>query len=170
MLPFVALLACANAFAPRAPFRRRLRASATTTSDMVATAESILDAPATDVIDGVSFTRYGTSDGDPLLYVPGVEFRGVSVAAQLPGLVKGGYDPWYCWVDGEDRTPFDTLAEAVAEFCRRTPGVVLVGESMGGLVATAAALRLSDSRDIQSLRGVALVNPATSYDRTAWSL
>ena len=83
---------CAG-FAPR---RARLapRLQATTTSEMVETAESVLEAPATDEINGVSFTRYGNGEGDPLLYVPGIEFRGVSVVAQLPNLVAAGYDPW----------------------------------------------------------------------------
>ena len=95
--------------------------------------------------------------------MPGIEFRGISIAAQLPALIEGGYDPWFCWVDGTDRSPFDEVVGAVAEFSRaKLQNGVLVGESLGGLVAAAAIVELSDGNELTSLRGAALVNPATS--------
>ena len=102
-------------------------------------------------IGNVRFTRVLDADDDverePLLYVPGIEFRGISVAAQLPNLIENDYDPWYCWVDGQDRSSFDEVVEAVATFVRDKGGI-LAGESMGGLIATAAALKLSDAKKI----------------------
>ena len=166
---------CAAFTAPRRHAAlHRLGATSTTTTEMFDSAEAILEREATLNIGNVRFTRVlEDADDDverePLLYVPGIEFRGISVAAQLPNLLENAYDPWYCWVDGDDRSSFDEVVDAVAIFVQDRGGI-LAGESMGGLIATAAALKLSDSRQIDKLRGVALINPATSYDRTPWPL
>ena len=166
---------CAAFTAPRRHAAlHRLGATSTTTTEMFDSAEAILQREATLTIGNVRFTRVlEDADDDvarePLLYVPGIEFRGISVAAQLPNLIENAYDPWYCWVDGEDRSSFDEVVDAVSQFVRDKGGV-LAGESMGGLIATAAALKLSDAKQIDKLRGVVLVNPATSYDRTPWPL
>ena len=166
---------CAAFTAPRRHAAlHRLGATSTTTTEMFDSAEAILEREATLTIGNVRFTRVlEDADDDverePLLYVPGIEFRGISVAAQLPNLLENAYDPWYCWVDGDDRSSFDEVVDAVAIFVQDRGGI-LAGESMGGLIATAAALKLSDSRQIDKLRGVALINPATSYDRTPWPL
>merc|ERR1719331_2409766 len=172
------LLLAATCTAFTAPRRHaalhRLGATSTTTTEMFDSAEAILEREATLKIGNVRFTRVlEDADDDvarePLLYVPGIEFRGISVAAQLPNLIENAYDPWYCWVDGEDRSSFDEVVDAVATFVQDKGGV-LAGESMGGLIATAAARKLSDAKKIDQLRGVVLVNPATSYDRTPWPL
>ena len=109
------LLLAATCTTFTAPRRRRvaphLRATTTTTTEMFDSAEAILKREATLEIGNVRFTRVLDNDEDdnrePLLYVPGIEFRGISVAAQLPNLINNDYDPWYCWVDGEDRSSFD---------------------------------------------------------------
>jgi pimeloyl-ACP methyl ester carboxylesterase len=171
------LLLAATCTAFQAPRRHaalhRLGATSTTTTEMFDSAEAILEREATLSIGNVRFTRVLDADDDcerePLLYVPGIEFRGISVAAQLPNLLENAYDPWYCWVDGDDRSSFDEVVEAVATFVQDKGGI-LAGESMGGLIATAAALKLSDAKKLDKLRGVVLVNPATSYDRTPWPL
>jgi pimeloyl-ACP methyl ester carboxylesterase len=48
---------------------------------------------------------------------------------------------------------------------------VVVGESFGGLLALEIATRLSeeDPATFERLRGFTLINPASSYGRTAWS-
>ena len=136
---------CAAFTAPRRHAAlHRLGATSTTTTEMFDSAEAILQREATLTIGNVRFTRVlEDADDDvarePLLYVPGIEFRGISVAAQLPNLIENAYDPWYCWVDGQDRSSFDDVVEAVAQFVRDKGGI-LAGESMGGLIATAAAL------------------------------
>ena len=171
------LLLASSCAAFTAPRRHRvaphLSATTTTTTEMFDSAEAILQREATLTIGNVRFTRVLDDDDDverePLLYVPGIEFRGISVAAQLPNLLENAYDPWYCWVDGDDRSSFDQVVDAVATFVRDKGGI-LAGESMGGLIATAAALKLSDAKKLDNLRGVVLVNPATSYDRTPWPL
>ena len=135
------LLLAATCTAFQAPRRHaalhRLGATSTTTTEMFDSAEAILQREATLKIGNVRFTRVlEDADDDverePLLYVPGIEFRGISVAAQLPNLIENAYDPWYCWVDGEDRSSFDEVVDAVATFVRDKGGI-LAGESMGGL-------------------------------------
>lgn len=171
-------LLAASCTAFQAPRRhatlQRLGATATTTTEMFDNAESILEREATLTIGNVKFTRVLGADEDagdrePLLYVPGIEFRGISVAAQLPNLLENNYDPWLAWVDGDDRSSFDEIVDAIATFSKDKGGI-LAGESMGGLIATAAALKLSDARQLDKLRGVVLINPATSYDRTPWPI
>ena len=173
----LSLVGLAAAFAPQRRAAARVAAvasTATSTSEMIDVAESIIGREATLEIGGVKFTQFDNSTGgEPLLYVPGIEMRGISIAAQLPRLAAGGYDPWYCWVDGDDATPFEDVVASIAKFARDrlVPHEgLLVGESLGGLLATAAAVELSDGGDVGGLRGVALVNPATSYDRTPWSV
>ena len=76
----------------------RLGATSTTTTEMFDSAEAILQREATLKIGNMRFTRVledadDDSDREPLLYVPGIEFRGISVAAQLPNLIANDYDP-----------------------------------------------------------------------------
>ena len=64
----------------------RLGATSTTTTEMFDSAEAILEREATLTIGNVRFTRVledadDDCEREPLLYVPGIEFRGISVAA-----------------------------------------------------------------------------------------
>ena len=89
------LLLAATCTAFQAPRRHaashRLGATSTTTTEMFDSAEAILQREATLTIGNVRFTRVlddnEDSEREPLLYVPGIEFRGISVAAQLPNLI-----------------------------------------------------------------------------------
>ncbi|KAH8097904.1 hypothetical protein JL720_823 [Aureococcus anophagefferens] len=151
---------------PSRAFRPRLTpalATTTSTTEMIDAAESMVTSEETLRIGSLRFTRYdNTSTGEPLLYVPGIEFRGISIAAQLPRLAANGFDPWYCWLDGDDRTPFEDVVTSIATFAKRElRDGIIVGESLGGLFATAAAVELSDENALHELRGIALVNPAT---------
>lgn len=136
--------------------------TSTTPGEMFSLAEGLLEARCDVAIGSVNFMQFG-GEGDALLYVPGIEFRGVSGAAQISSLKAAGYQPWIVWVDGEDRTGFDELCEAVHEFMLRESVEVLVGESLGGLVV--AELLLSQRAPSR----VALINPATSFQRSTWN-
>jgi len=127
-----------------------------------------------------------TSRGDgtrPLLvYLPGLDGVGISAVQQYEELSRT-FELWRMRVDPvRDRSTFAALTEAVARFVRdaaageRERPVVLVGESFGGLLAAAAALRLQAAAQGPDggtsspvLRGLVLVNPATSFGRTGWS-
>jgi pimeloyl-ACP methyl ester carboxylesterase len=60
-----------------------------------------------------------------------------------------------------DRVVAD-LTRTTAEFARTRP-VYLLGESFGGILALAVAMRLP-----RTVHRVVLVNPATSYPRSPW--
>jgi pimeloyl-ACP methyl ester carboxylesterase len=71
--------------------------------------------------------------------------------------------------DGLDsRASFEELtascAAEISASARSGRQVLLVGESFGATLAIAVAHRL---RDVQEVRGLVLVNPATSYERSA---
>ncbi|KAH8046037.1 hypothetical protein JL722_13871 [Aureococcus anophagefferens] len=108
---------------PSRAFRPRLTpalATTTSTTEMIDAAESMVTSEETLRIGSLRFTRYdNASTGEPLLYVPGIEFRGISIAAQLPRLAANGFDPWYCWLDGDDRTPFEDVVTSIATFAKR---------------------------------------------------
>ena len=67
------------------------------------------------------------------------------------------------------RAPFgalvDDTASFVADACAAGRRVVLVGESFGATLALGVALRLEEART--RVAGVVLINPATSYPRSA---
>eukprot|EP00931_Biecheleriopsis_adriatica_P101366 TRINITY_DN76519_c0_g1_i1.p1 TRINITY_DN76519_c0_g1~~TRINITY_DN76519_c0_g1_i1.p1 ORF type:complete len:866 (+),score=157.64 TRINITY_DN76519_c0_g1_i1:29-2599(+) len=110
------------------------------------------------------------SDRDILLYVPGVDFAGAFAAQQFRGLASD-FELWRCFVGPEDRTSFSRLTDCLESWIRGKAGesgrrVVLLGESFGGLLSLALALRLGK----QVLGGLVLVNPATSFGRTVWPL
>lgn len=69
----------------------------------------------------------------------------------------------------EDLSSFSQVVQAVVDFVDEIKmdgrKVVLVGESCGGLIAAAAAIRLEKE---EALDGLVLVNPATSFDQTSW--
>ena len=64
-----------------------------------------------------------------------------------PRCKAAGFDPWWAWVEGDDRSSFDDLGSAVEHFLEAEFGgrrAVLVGESFGGLLALDVATRLSE--------------------------
>jgi len=125
----------------------------------------------------LQFERISTGPGgDLILYIPGIDFTGVFAACQFRGLAAQCGELWRCFVGPEDRTPFAQMVENVVQwvqsqiYASQSHGgvprrVLLFGESFGGLLALAVALRLG-----RALDGLVLVNPATSFGRTPWAL
>ena len=71
-------------------------------------------------------------------------------------------------IPSADRTDFYGLLKLVNEYIRGLDEeVILVGESFGGLLATSVAF--SAHREGR-LRGLVLVNPATSFSHTGWGV
>mmetsp|Transcript_69886 Transcript_69886/g.152030 ORF Transcript_69886/g.152030 Transcript_69886/m.152030 type:complete len:919 (+) Transcript_69886:47-2803(+) len=135
-------------------------------------AEKFNSGPGDDAEGPIRFERVSAKrdeSADLVLYVPGIDFSGLLSVTQFPKLAKDGHEVWRCWVGSEDRSAFRTLADSLATWLRRQIDegrrVVLVGESFGGLLGLAVALRLG-----KALKGLVLVNPATSFERTPWAL
>jgi len=117
-------------------------------------------------------------DREVLLYIPGLDFVGVSGIGSFPGLAPR-YELWRCRVESRSRSTYSDLATDVAGFVKhqisRGKNVTLMGESFGGLLAVGVAQRLVNEYSTRTtsksgLAGVILVNPATSYDRGAISV
>ena len=111
-----------------------------------------------------------------LLYLPGFDGTILAPFLQFPSLGEE-FDVRAMKVDMDDRSTFEELKEAVVEYLMREcrggsndgPGVLyLMGESFGGILATEVALELNRQAydDFIELRGLILVNPATSYLRS----
>lgn len=106
-----------------------------------------------------------------LIYLPGLDAAGISAYSQFPSLA-GSFELWRMTVDKDDcKTTFLDLTNAVVSFINDMVSaaandrpIVLVGESFGGLLAPAVALRVQ-----HKLSGLVLVNPATSFDQTQWT-
>lgn len=144
---------------------RRLAVTSTSPEEMFSLAEGMVDTESADVVVGtVNYKRCRENpDAPKLLFVPGIEFRGLSMAAQVSSLARAGYEPWVAWVDGEDRSTFEDLSSSVKQFVAENDVEVLVGESFGGLVV--ADLVTSGDVDVRAV----LVNPATSFQRSLWA-
>ena len=106
------------------------------------------------------------SEGDALLlYLPGFDGSTLAPFLQWPALGDAGFDVRCASMDASDRSTFEVLAAAAAAYAAEAAAgrpVVLVGESFGGTLAVAVADRLGDACD-----GLVLVNPATSFSRSA---
>ena len=112
-----------------------------------------------------------------LLYLPGLDGFGISATAQFDDLASS-FELWRMTVDKNNvHSTFSDLVDAVVEFVKDATStsetspreVILCGESFGGLLACAVAMALS-SRKLPDmlLKGMVLVNPATSFDETNW--
>ncbi|CAK9033524.1 unnamed protein product [Durusdinium trenchii] len=106
-------------------------------------------------------------DKDIVLYVPGIDFSGAFAAPQFRALAAD-FELWRCWVKADCRQPFSEMLRQLEVWLssQKDRKVVLFGESFGGLLSLAVALRVGRDR----LKGLVLVNPATSFDRTVWPL
>lgn len=180
-----------------------LRSSAPTSEDQEPTAEYLesylsrfTGAPSTKTIDGVEFVKFDNSilfgsddpraavDNEPekevLLYMPGLDFTGVSGCGALPTL-SSRYEVWWTRVENTYRGDFATIAATVSEqVIALSDGgqrkVTLLGESFGGLLALGVALRVRDHANAATsatsassvLRGAVLVNAASGFEQTPW--
>jgi len=116
------------------------------------------------------------------LYLPGLDGVGISCVPQFSDL-SNTFELWRMAVDPRlDRSSFTELVEATAKFIwdlvEGGKELVLIGESFGGLLAPAVALRVTAMYERRKkngrmegpnpIKGMVLVNPATSFDETSW--
>ena len=193
-----------------------LRSSAPTSENQEPSAEFLesylsrfTGASATKTVDGVEFVKFDNSilfgSDDPraavddtiesekevLLYMPGLDFTGVSGCGALP-ILSSRYEVWWTRVENTYRGDFATIAATVSEqVIALSDGgqrkVTLLGESFGGLLALGVALRVRDHANVNVaselvdnaaatstsssssvLRGAVLVNAASGFDQTPW--
>ena len=106
----------------------------------------------------------------PLLYfLPGMDGSLSTPFMQYPELATNFELSCLTHTNGlESRASFEELTEVCADeimaSARSGRQILLVGESFGATLAIAVAHRL---QDVSQLRGLVLVNPATSYERSA---
>lgn len=133
--------------------------------------------------DGTSTWNNASTWGDitrpdgskPLaVYIPGLDGFGISAQGYQFNDLARTFELWRMTQMLDDRSSFSEVVNAISEFVRsknnedRDRKVVLIGESCGGLLAAAAAVKLQAGSNENSLDGLVLVNPATSFDQTAW--
>jgi pimeloyl-ACP methyl ester carboxylesterase/1-acyl-sn-glycerol-3-phosphate acyltransferase len=108
------------------------------------------------------------------VYLPGLDGTGISGVQQFADLANE-FEFWRMSVDVNDRTSFVDLSTHVCTLIddlvaqgdiSSSREVVLIGESFGGLLAPSVAMRRSEQ---QGLKGLVLVNPATSFEESQWS-
>ncbi|KAL7538386.1 hypothetical protein ACHAXR_008527 [Thalassiosira sp. AJA248-18] len=122
----------------------------------------------------------GHSKPPPLLvYLPGLDGFGISATAQYDDL-SSSFEFWRMTVDKKnERVSFSDLLRSVvkfvkdatssAEFSDSPREVILAGESFGGLLTCAVAMALENIEPKTFvLKGMVLINPATSFDETSW--
>mmetsp|Transcript_5307 Transcript_5307/g.10375 ORF Transcript_5307/g.10375 Transcript_5307/m.10375 type:complete len:844 (-) Transcript_5307:112-2643(-) len=114
-----------------------------------------------------------------LVYLPGLDGFGISATGQFDDL-SSTFELWRMAVNKNNiDISFADLVKSVVSFITdataavdETPReVILVGESFGGLLSCAVAMALKKSTVLEKqmkLKGITLVNPATSFDETNW--
>lgn len=104
-----------------------------------------------------------------LLYLPGFDGTMLAPFLQYPSLGEE-FDVRAMTVGMEDRSTVEELRDTTLEYLRRESesgrSVYLVGESFGGILASEVALLAVENESDIDLRGLVLVNPATSYLRS----
>lgn len=123
--------------------------------------------------------KYG--DEKPIaLYLPGLDGFGISAASWQFNDLSRNFDLWRMTVRIEDRSSFSQLVKAVTTFINEISEstgrpVYIVAESFGGLLAPAVALNVQNRAkrlkgSSNPIKGLVLVNPATSFDESAWDV
>ena len=113
-----------------------------------------------------------------LLYLPGLDGLGLSASRQFDDL-SNTFEFWRMTIDKDiDRSSFTELTTAVSSFVQKIAveqdrEVILVGESFGGLLAPSVALRVqamaNSSNSKNPIKGMVMINPATSFYESQWS-
>jgi pimeloyl-ACP methyl ester carboxylesterase len=124
--------------------------------------------------------RDQSSNTPPLLvYLPGLDGFGISATAQFDDL-SSSFEFWRMSFDKQSQhLSFSDLVVSVVKFVKESASitgsiespreVILVGESFGGLLACAVAMALKNIKASKYvLKGMVLINPATSFDETNW--
>jgi pimeloyl-ACP methyl ester carboxylesterase len=112
------------------------------------------------------------------LYIPGLDGYGISASTHQFSDLSNIFEFWRLTILPEDRSSFGTIVSAIADFVESFPRpVTLIGESCGGLIVAAVAIRLAapcrsavpqNRTTHNALQGLVLVNPATSFESTPW--
>lgn len=113
-----------------------------------------------------------------LLYLPGLDGSGLTAFVQYP-MLSEEFELRCLTVPTGDRSNFFELVNLVRTELRALKGreVIVMGESFGGLLALGTTLETVSNRPPQEgieeeeegvIKGVVLVNPATSFSRTIW--
>jgi pimeloyl-ACP methyl ester carboxylesterase len=112
------------------------------------------------------------------LYLPGLDGFGISASPQFDDL-SSSFELWRMHVTIHDRSSFGDLLTHVSQFVDQVSNasnrpVYLIGESFSGLLAPAVALRLQNRErrggPQTPIKGVVMVNPATSFDDSLWDI
>ena len=165
MIALSAIGACAGAFLGSPPSPQRRVCHATPVRSTV----RVHHAPSMELPSALSIDVYRELSEDEamerpvLLYLPGIEGTGYSLSRQTEELSSDFNVKWLT-VPADDRTPFDSLVQFVRDAieAESSPGgVYVVGESFGGVLALNVALG-STARPPKNLKGLVLINPATS--------
>ena len=138
---------------------------------------STTDANDNDIISKISH-NYGT-DKPIAVYLPGLDGYGISAAPWQFNDLSSTFELWRMTVSVEDRSTFGELVTNVANFIDEVAGstsrpIYIIGESFGGLLTPAVTLRLQRREGRggkpNPIKGMVLVNPATSFDDSNWDV
>mmetsp|Transcript_3776 Transcript_3776/g.5834 ORF Transcript_3776/g.5834 Transcript_3776/m.5834 type:complete len:725 (-) Transcript_3776:374-2548(-) len=104
--------------------------------------------------------------------LPGLDGFGISATEQFNDMAEN-FEFWRMSVSVNDKSSFTSMTDAVVKFIddiavKHGREVVLIGESYGGLLAPSVAIRYK-IRQESPIKGLVLVNPATSFDKTQWT-
>ena len=133
-----------------------------------------------DDIDATSTTRTRRDNNDSAkkkkkpvaIYLPGLDGYGISACLNQFDDLANAFEFWRLTVLPDDRSSFSKVVQTVEEFVLEEfegRDVVLIGESCGGVFASAAAWRLQQQETNDPLlKGLVLVNPATSFKESPW--
>lgn len=114
-----------------------------------------------------------------VIYLPGLDGTGISAFNHQFDDMAQAFELWRLIIDTQDRSEFRQLLAKVVGFVEELSvnntdrEVVLVGESFGGVLASAVALNLQKRQESRKgysnpLKGLCLVNPATAFHETNW--
>jgi pimeloyl-ACP methyl ester carboxylesterase len=116
------------------------------------------------------------------IYLPGLDGFGISASSHQFDDLSSSFELWRMHVTIQDRSSFGDLLKHVSDFVSSVSNnasntnrpVYLIGESFSGLLAPGVALRLQN-REMRGgpkspIKGVVMVNPATSFDDSLWDV
>ena len=113
------------------------------------------------------------------LYLPGLDGFGISASSHQFDDLSSSFELWRMHVTIQDRSSFGDLLKHVSNFVDQVSNesnrpVYLIGESFSGLLAPGVALRLQNREkrggSKTPIKGVVMVNPATSFDDSSWDV
>mgnify|MGYP005849006153 CR=1 FL=1 len=117
------------------------------------------------------------------IYLPGLDGTGISAFTHQFEDMAETFELWRMIVTTENRDEFRQILRSAVDFveeiARNNSGreIVLVGESFGGVLASAVALNIQKKSETRHkddyrnpLKGLVLVNPATAFHDTNWDV